>query len=228
MSNTSPDTESFSSALWREIAPIYDAVLSHPFVAGLADGTLPRASFTFYVVQDALYLTEFARALNLAAAKSQAEEWVLTFSEHAAGTLKVERSLHESFFKDFGLSEAEVRATPQAPTTLAYTSYLLSVAYSRPAHEVVAVLAPCYWVYWKVGKALLARGSPEPLYQRWIDTYADPEFGGLVEEVVGQLDELASSVTEPQRDAMRRHFVTSTRYEWMFWEMGHRTEQWPV
>jgi len=27
---------------------------------------------------------------------------------------------------------------------------------------------------------------------------------------------------------MRRHFVTTSRYEWMFWDMGWRREAWPV
>jgi len=27
---------------------------------------------------------------------------------------------------------------------------------------------------------------------------------------------------------MARHFVTTSRYEWMFWEMGHRREAWPL
>ena len=94
------------------------------------------------------------------------------FNEHAAGALKVERALHEGFFKDFGLSPEEVAATPLAPTNLAYTSYLLAVAYGAPFHEAVAALLPCYWIYWEVGKALERAGSPDPLYARWIGTYA--------------------------------------------------------
>jgi len=218
----------FTSLLWKEVAGIYEAILGHPFVQGLVGGDLPRESFTFYVVQDALYLREFARALSLAAAKSDREDWILTFNEHAAGTLKVERALLQGFFGELGLTEDVVRANPQAPTCLAYTDHLLSVAYSRPAPEIVAALLPCYWIYWEVGKALAVRGSPEPLYQRWIDAYSAEQFGSLVEAVLGLTDALAETATEPQREAMRQHFVTSARYEWMFWEMGWRREQWPV
>ena len=70
----------------------------------------------------------------------------------------MERALHESFFREFGLSEEAVRATPLAPTNLAYTSYLTAVAYAGPIHETVAALLPCYWIYWEVGKTLLERG----------------------------------------------------------------------
>ena len=111
------------------------------------------------------------------------------FNEHAAGALRVERALHEGFFKEFGLSPDDVAATPLAPTNLAYTSYLLAVAYGAPFHEALAALLPCYWIYWEVGKALERAGSPDPLYARWIGTYASDEFGGVVRAVLDATDE---------------------------------------
>src|SRR5215471_19371045 len=127
----------FSGELWKSIEGIYADILRHPFVTGLTDGSLARESFEFYAVQDSLYLREFARALSLAAARAPRDPWIIMFDEHAAGALKVERELHESFFKDFGLSSEAVAATPLAPTNVAYTSYLLAVAYGSPFHEAV-------------------------------------------------------------------------------------------
>jgi thiaminase/transcriptional activator TenA len=219
---------SFTRELWSAMAPIYEAILRHPFLTGLTDGTLPRAAFRFYAVQDALYLREFARALSLAAARAPEDDWIIMFNEHAAGALKVERALHESFFKDFGLTPAEVAATPLAPTNLAYTSYLLSVAYGAPYHEAVAALLPCYWIYWEVGKRLEQAGSTSSLYARWIATYASEEFGAVVRAVLEATDRIAGRLGAVERQAMVRHFVTTSRYEWMFWEMGYRREAWPV
>jgi thiaminase/transcriptional activator TenA len=218
----------FTAELWRSIEETYVAILCHPFLTGLTDGSLPRQSFQFYAVQDALYLREFARALSIAAARAPQEDWIIMFNEHAAGALKVERALHESFFKEFGLSHKEVASTSLAPTNLAYTSYLLAVAYAAPFHEVIAALLPCYWIYWEVGKELERGGSPDPLYARWIGTYASEEFGGLVRAVIDATDATAARLQEVERDAMRRHFLVTSRYEWMFWEMGYRRESWPL
>ena len=218
----------FTDECWHAIARIYTEILRHPFVTGLTDGSLPRESFRFYAVQDALYLRDFARALSLAAARAPREDWIIMFNEHAAGALKVERTLHESFFRDFGLSPDEVAATPLAPTNLAYTSYLLAVAHGGPFHEALAALLPCYWIYWEVGRALEQRGSPDPLYTRWIGTYASDEFGGVVRAVLEAANATAAQRAPAEREAMRRHFVTTTRYEWMFWDMGSRRESWPV
>src|SRR6266852_4340202 len=219
---------SFSAELWQSIMPIYAAILEHPFVRGLTDGSLPREAFRFYAVQDALYLRDFARALSIAAARAPQDDWIIMFNEHAAGALKVERALHESFFAEWGLTPEAVAATPRAPTNQAYTSYLLATAYSSPFHEAVAALLPCYWIYWEVGQALERSGSADPLYARWIGTYASEAFGDVVRAVLTATNLMAGSLTAAERDAMRRHFVTTSRYEWMFWDMGYRVEGWPV
>ena len=218
----------FTDELWRGIEPIYAAILRHPFLRGLTDGSLPRESFQFYAVQDALYLREFARALSLAAARAPRDAWIIMFNEHAAGALQVERSLHESFFKEFGLTEADVAATPLAPTNLAYCSYLIATAYGSPFHEAVAALLPCYWIYWEVGKALERAGSRDPLYTRWIGTYASEEFGSVVRAALACADTVVAGLRPAEREAMIAHFTTTSRYEWMFWDMGYRREAWPV
>ena len=218
----------FTDALWHSITDIYAAILRHPFISGLTDGSLAREAFRFYAIQDALYLREFARGLSVAAARAPRDEWIIMFNEHAAGALRVERALHESFFREFGLTPDDVAATPLAPTNVAYTSYLLAVAYGRPFHEAMAALLPCYWIYWEVGKALERAGSPDPLYARWIGTYASEEFGDVVRSVLAATDATAAALGPREREGMLRNFVTTSRYEWMFWEMGYRREHWPV
>ena len=218
----------FTHELWTAMDPMYQAILRHPFVRGLTDGSLSRDAFRFYAVQDALYLREFARALSVTAARAPRDDWIIMFNEHAAGALRVERALHESFFAEFGLSAHDVARTPMAPANLAYTSYLLAVAYGSPFHEAVAALLPCYWIYWEVGKALERAGSADPLYARWIATYAAAAFGAVVTAVLDAVDTLAVERQPAERDAMRRHAVVTSRYEWMFWDMGHRLEPWPL
>ena len=61
---------SLTDELWASITPVYDAIVTHPFVTGLGDGTLPLDAFRFYVVQDAHFLREYARALTLTAGKA--------------------------------------------------------------------------------------------------------------------------------------------------------------
>lgn len=220
--------QSFTGELWSGIEPTYQAILGHPFIIGLTDGSLERASFEFYVIQDAHYLREYARALSVAAARAPAEADIAMFNEHAAGAIAVERSLHESFFAHFGLSEEDVARTPMAPTNLAYTSYLVATAYGGSFPELLGAVLPCYWIYWEVGKALLERGSPDALYGRWIETYGGEEFAEVVRAVLALADRLGPELSPAERMSAGRHFATTSRYEWMFWDMGYRRERWPI
>lgn len=217
----------FTDELWASIEPIYAAILGHPFIAGLTDGSLARERFAFYAVQDALYLRQFARALAIAGARAPKDDWIVMLADHVAGAIRVERTLHEGFFRELELSAEAAGATLLAPTTLAYTDYLLAVAYGAPFHEALAALLPCYWIYWEVGKELARASSPDPLYARWIATYDSPEFGAVVRAVLDATNDVAAGIGEAGRGAMRRHFRTTSRYEWMFWDMGYRCEQWP-
>jgi thiaminase (transcriptional activator TenA) len=195
---------------------------------GLTDGTLTEERFRFYIVQDALYLREYARALSLAGIRSSDESVLVMFNEHSAGAITVERSLHEGFLKDLGITQEEAQATERSPTTLAYTSFLLRTATLDDYPEVLGAVLPCYWIYWEVGKALLERGSPNPMYQKWIDTYGGEEFGSLVEAVLDLTNETCKDLNPAQKARVREAFVVTSRYEWMFWDAAWKLERWPV
>lgn len=218
----------YRDQLWNEIEHIYAAILEHPFVTGLTDGSLPAPVFQHYVLQDAHYLRDYARALAITGAKGDDEDAIVLFSADAAGAITVERSLHARFVADFGLSPEQVAATPVLPTTLAYTSYLLRTAYQGSFAEAVAVVLPCYWIYARVGEALLAKGSPEPLFQRWIDTYGGEEFQLTVERVLRIVDRLGERLSDSERARFTEHAVITSTYEWLFWEAAWRQESWPA
>ncbi len=221
-------SESFAAELWGEITGIYAAILKHPFVTGLADGSLPRAAFEFYVIQDALYLRKYAQALALVASRAQDVAQTEMFARHAAGVVSAEMSLHSTLLVELGIDPAAADAAQEAPTTLAYTSYLLAATGGGTYAEGVGTVLPCYWIYWEVGKHLIKLGSPNPSYQQWINTYGAGEFGDEAREVIAATEELSLSLGQKERDRVTSHFVTTSRYEWMFWDMGYRREQWPV
>lgn len=218
----------FSQVLFHRIEDIYARILAHPFVNGLTDGSLAQEAFQFYAVQDALYLREFSRGLSVLAAKAPEEDAAILFNDSAKNAIVVERALHGSFFNQWGLSAEEVLATPMAPHTVLYTSYLLRVAYEGPFHEGLGAFLPCFWIYWEVGKALVHQGSPVPIYHQWIQTYASEAFADTVQRVLALTDRVANELTEAQRNRTAEHFVMASRFEHMFWDMGYRLQSWDI
>lgn len=214
--------------LWTDVEDVYTAILRHPFISGLTDGTLPREVFRHYIVQDAHYLRGYARALAVCAARAPDEDGTVMFAEHAAGAIAAERDLHAALMGEMGSSPEEAAKEPVAPTTQAYVSYLLATSYGGSFAEAVGAVLPCYWIYARVGDELLARSSPDPLYARWIAMYGSEEFQTVVDSVLDLTDRIGAGLSEDEQARMRHHFATTSRYEWMFWDAGYRRETWPV
>ena len=219
---------SFSHDAWQRIGPLYRAILDLPFNRELAAGTLSRERFTFYMLQDAHYLTHFARALAVTAARAPDNDALIQFAGSAREAVVVERALHEGFFKQYGISPAQAAAAEPCPTCAHYTHYLLATAYNAPYEVSVAALLPCFWIYWEVGKHLLTTAKPNHPYQAWIETYADEAFAEGVKKVIAIGDQMAGAGSPTIRDQMARAFVRASQLEWMFWDSAWRLERWPV
>jgi thiaminase (transcriptional activator TenA) len=223
------DPQSWSAALWAAIdRDVYPAILEHPFITGLTDGTLPSEAFAHYVTQDVHYLRDYARALSIVSAKAPTQADTAMFARHAAEVFDVEMALHEDLLPQLGLDARSLDAVEPSPTTRAYTSYLLATCYGGSFADGLAAVLPCYWIYARVGGELLHRGSPDPRYQSWIDSYGGEEFTATVAEVLDLTDRVGRTLTAADEQTARTHFVTTSRYEWMFFDAGHRREVWPV
>jgi thiaminase/transcriptional activator TenA len=224
----STQTRTWSTRLWDEIEPTFAAILAHPFVTGLTDGTLDAEVFAHYVAQDVHYLRDYARALAIVGAKAATLADTAMFARHAAEVYDVELSLHDTLLPALGLDTAAVDGTRATPTTRAYTSYLLATAYGGSFAEGLAAVLPCYWIYARVGEALIERGSPDPRFQRWIDSYGGDDFAATVARVLDLTDRIGVELNPAEEAVARAHFVTTARYEWMFFDAAYRREDWPV
>jgi thiaminase (transcriptional activator TenA) len=222
-------TARFTDALRARADPIWRAQHAHPFVRGIGDGSLDLERFAHWVRQDYRFLAEYCRLFGLAAARAPDLDTLARFADLLQATARTEMSLHRAYAREFGIAEAELEQEPMAPTTRAYTDFLVRVAATGDFAELAAALLPCMWGFAELGQALEARGLPaDGRYARWIRMYADPEFGALADWCRGLVDRLAEGAGEAQRRQMEEAFVTSSRYEWLFWEMAWRRETWPV
>ena len=220
----------FADAVETKTFAIRQAILSHPFVTGVGDGTLDVEKFKFYVRQDYLYLIDYSRVLALASSRAhdlEAQSW---FARLLHETLNTEMELHLSYCAKFGVTREDLEATEAAPTTVSYTSFLLSVAHQGTYQELAASLLPCQWGYWEIGDRLSRQGPPEnaPLYAEWIAMYSSPEYKALADWARSLADGLAARSTEEDVRKMEAAYLTSLRYERLFWDMAYSMEQWPL
>ena len=220
----------FSDYAEKQAMPVREAILRHPFLTGIGDGTLDAERFKFYVRQDYIYLIEYSRVIALAAARAPDLDTMGWFARLLHETLETEMELHRSYCERFCVSREELEATKPAPTTVAYTGFLLNVAYLGSYSELVASFLPCQWGYWEIADHLARQGRPDhaPLYREWIDMYTTPEYKGLADWARSLADRLAGDAAQHEVRRMEEAYLTSLRYEYMFWDMAYRLEKWPV
>jgi thiaminase/transcriptional activator TenA len=221
--------ESFSQQLRAKADAIWEAQHRHPFVRGIGEGTLDLEAFKFWVRQDYLFLTEYARVLALAAAKAPGLDTMARFAGLLDETLRVEMSLHRSYAAEFGISEEELEREKMAPATRGYADFLSRTAVLGDFAELVAALTPCMWCFCEIGQRLSEGPQPaDKRYRRWIEMYSSKEFADLAEWCRNLLDRLAEGLDQEGRQRLESVFLTSSRYELLFWDAAYRQEGWPL
>jgi len=217
---------SFFERLKTAAAVEWRAYTEHPFTNGMADGSLPETAFRHYLVQDYLFLIEFARAYALSVYKSPS---LADMREGAAGLsaiLDVEMDLHVKICAGWGLSPADLEQAPPAVEMLAYTRYVLDAGMRSDLLALKVALAPCVIGYAEIAVRLAALpegGATTNPYRLWIAEYAGAPYQQVAAKAKSHLDRLADLYVTPARETeLVGIFKEATRLETDFWEMGWR------
>jgi thiaminase/transcriptional activator TenA len=219
----------FTDDIHDEAEVIWGAILDHPMVEQLGEGTLDEEPFRYWLRQDYVYLIEYGRLFALGAAKAPTLDRMSTMAELLESTINTEMSLHRSYADSFDVSLAELEATTPSPTTRAYTDFLIRTAAMGSFGDIAAVLLPCMWGFNETGKRLAEQGTPDhERYAEWIEMYSGEEFTELTDWCKDLMDDVAADATESERDRYRDLFLTSARYEYRFWDAAWRQEGWDV
>ena len=193
----------------------------HEFVRKLGDGTLPEASFRHYLVQDYLFLIQFARAWGLAVFKADKLVDIRDALAALRAIVDTEMGLHVAYCREWGIDEASIAATPEAAATLAYTRFVLERGLAGDLLDLHVALAPCTVGYAEIGAALAPRLRQNHPYGAWIEMYAGEEYQKIAREAAQNLDRLfALRAGEGRFPSLAGTFAAACRLEASFWQMG--------
>lgn len=211
-----------SQRLREAAAPVWNRCLAHPFVQGIGDGTLPVEKFRYFMLQDYLYLFDYARVFALGVVKARDPALMRTFAQNVDAILGGEMEIHRAYMARLGIAEAQVFAVRPALDNLSYTHYMLSVAERGGPMEITAAILACSWSYAEIGQALakIPGAAAHPFYGEWIQGYAAEGYGETNRALIGLMDTLAAEASREQLEYLTEIFVTCSRYELGFWDMA--------
>ena len=130
----------FSQRAWKEVEPILERIKAHPFLTGLADGTLPREMFMTYIRQDSVYLHANAEETSLLADMLPESELKEIFRHTAIESIQAEKDMQAML----GVRGDEQIEPMEA--TLGYLRHTRSIIDSGDLAMSLAAMLPCQWV----------------------------------------------------------------------------------
>lgn len=133
---------------------VWEEGYRQPFIRELGAGTLPRDTFAFYLIQDELYLNDYAKVHALAVTKTDDNEVMVFMAQVQHAIFHVEKTLHNEYLASFGITAQDMRDARQSAFARAYTANMLATAYGEDLIDILVAVLPCAWVYADYGQRL--------------------------------------------------------------------------
>ena len=212
--------------LYEVAKPIWQACHDHPFVKGIGDGTLDQEKFQYFLLQDYLYLFDYAKVFAWGVVKAKDPELMRFFSANVDAILGGEMKTHRAYMAKLGITEEQVVQVKPARSTLSYTHYMWAVAAAGSPAEIVASILACSWSYAEIGTRLaqIPGAVDHPFYGEWVRGYSSEEYQSTNDALMARMDQLAQGCTEEEYKRLEDIFVACSKYELGFWEMAWRLE----
>lgn len=203
-------------------AEVWTAYNEHPFVLGIQNGTLEREKFRFYMIQDYLYLGDYAKIFALGVAKATSLSNAMLFSRYIS-VMNGELNVHSNYMARLGITQEDIDSAKRSLDSLSYTSYMLRVAYEETEVEIVAAILACAYSYEVIAKKMVENNPAavaDEFYGSWISGYVSEEYSEENRVLIELLDDMTKSYTPAQIEHLKDVFLACSRYEMAFWDLS--------
>ncbi|GAA9614795.1 thiaminase II [Helicobacter pylori] len=213
-----------SQYLYQNVQSIWEDCISHPFVQGIGHGTLERDKFRFYIIQDYLFLLEYAKVFALGVLKAYDEIVMREFSNAIQDILNNEMSIHNHYIRELQITQTELQNAHPTLANKSYTSYMLAEGIKGSIKEVTAAVLACGWSYLVIAQNLsqIPNALEHAFYGHWINGYSSKEFQACVSWNINLLDSLTHASSKQEIEKLKDIFITTSKYEYMFWDMAYQ------
>ena len=208
--------------LYENVKDIWEEYYTHPFIMGMKDGTLPKEKFRFYLIQDYLYLLDYAKVFALGVVKSNEEYLMREFALQVNYILNGEMTIHNEYVRRLGINPEEFDTAKRRFATIGYTNYMLAVAHQESALEILVAILACSWSYKLIGENIsgVSGAIDHPFYGAWIQGYSDDAYRQSNQTILDLVNRAGANVTPEQESHLIEIIRTCSRFEYHFWDMG--------
>ncbi|OOB78420.1 MAG: hypothetical protein ATN34_04845 [Epulopiscium sp. Nele67-Bin002] len=204
---------------------IWEQYLEQPFPTGVVQGTIDKELFKNYIVEDSIYLNEYARVFGAGMLNSRRKSDIMFFYQALNFLEESEGSTRLYYLKQFGLTDEWIESQQARPTNVAYTEYMLSVAREGTPLEILMAVLPCILSYGYTFRELVAKyGLDESNpYAKLVNDYIGDGYfqycylcGKFANKLAGEIN-----MTDEYKQKLIEIFRQGSLYEVKFWDMAN-------
>lgn len=208
-----------SEILLNSVSELWHSFSRHPFILSLQNGTLERELFRNYIIEDTLYLADYARVFAVGTAKAQDTHVGALFASYI-GIMHGEMDVHHGYLEKLNVTTDELKNAKPKLNNLAYTSYMLRVAYEETPAEILAAVLPCAYSYEVIARKMTDNApdcTKDNFYGEWIESYASEEYSRGNKVLIETLDRLSADYTPEKISHLADIFRYCSLFEMEFW-----------
>ncbi|WP_044085046.1 thiaminase II [Bifidobacterium gallicum] len=214
----------FARRMREAAADVWEEGYKQPFLQELGEGTLAPERFAFYLIQDNLYLNDYAKVHALAVTKTDDVEIMRFMAQVQMNIFNMEQGHHNEALRAYGMDPDEAAAIGQSAFAHAYTSNIMEIAYTKDLVDILVAVLPCAWVYADYGERLMrdfGDNLQDNPYGDWIAMYADPAFWSGGVWLIEHIERLVQGLPEERLAELEASFVRGVQNEYLFWSTAY-------
>ena len=213
----------FMEKVVRKNIPIWDNCAETPFMRELRSGMLPEEKFRRYMIQDSIYLKNYARIYGKAIYHSSSLKDIQVYYSILSLVTKEESAVRLSYLKRFGLSDDDIEDMEPLPENQRYIDFLMEVAEGGKIPEIWMAVLPCMlsysYIFRKIEKIPGTSGSK---YYDFIQDYADPLYADSCRKWCDFAGQKCENLPEAEKRKLGFIFEKASFLELAFWNMAYR------
>lgn len=215
---------SFTDRLFEENKALWNMYLSHPFIEGMKDGSLPIEAFKYYLIQDYHYLLEYTKVFAIGLSKSKGEKDLVDFSESISNIAWETSEVHKKYMRSIGITEDEIKDSKVSYSNVMYTSYMLAKANDGDEINSLAAVLSCSWSYAFIGQNILKSApdlTKDNIYGEWVKAYSSKDYDEMNKKLMQTFDKKCEGLSKDRLNEISDIFRICSECEYRFWDMAY-------
>ena len=203
---------------------VWQQCQQHPFILGLGDGTLPLSHFKGYMIDDSIYLREYARTFAFAMAKSTTLKEIRAYYSILPFVQNNEDATRIKYLRQWGISDQDIEDSIPRPENKAYADFMLDIAKSEDQPEILMAVLPCILSYYYLAENMIKQNPDikNTTYWPFINDYYSPGYLASCQTWGAFAEEKCKDLPPERRQKLFEIFRQSSIHELHFWDMSNR------